>query len=106
MERRVKVLSYRSFPARDRLWRVAGSLFNPGQEQDRGTSVAGVVDWFGGATVDIFISLLKSMNTIKEGLDQSVEFGIALHALAHGVDGVHDGGMMHGEGSPNVGKRL
>jgi hypothetical protein len=41
--------------------------------------------------VDIETSSSKSMDAIKERLDKPVEFGIALHALSHGIDGVHDG---------------
>ena len=105
MERRVKALFYRSFTARDRLWKSPGTLWGEALEPTLIPSLGTVVDPFAGGAVEKTLNIIKSMNTIQKGLDHPVEFGISLHAVTNGINGVHDGGMVHVEGASDIGER-
>ena len=105
MESRVKALSYRSFTARDRLWTSSGTPWKEGHEPLWIPTLSRVVDPLARRAVDKTILLIKSMNTIKKSLNQPVEFRIALHAVSDRVNGVHNGGMVHVEGTSDIGKR-
>ena len=104
MESRVKALSYRSFAARDRLWKGTGTLWTRGVLIASKAAADQVVDPVDTACVDNFINQTKSIDTIEKRLDHPVEFRIPLHAVPDRINGVHDRGMMHVEGPPDVGE--
>ena len=46
---------------------------------------------------------LLSTNTVQQGVQHLVEIAVLVHAGLYGIDGIHDGAVVHVvEGSPNI----
>lgn len=95
MESHVKALFYRTFTLQDRLWTSPGVLRKKGNEALWPQNPMVIVESWATRNVENALMTIKSMNAVKQSLNQSVEFGVALHAVSDRVDGIHDRRMVH-----------